>query len=92
MQWQGLRFHATGLWQAGANLGVQIGIIANPSDLVSAHTTRLDSWWLEQCLCEQSIKVRPGGDLKILTSYVTGTPIKTKSSVHTAIGAGVRAE
>jgi hypothetical protein len=21
MKWQGLRFHATGLWQVGANLG-----------------------------------------------------------------------
>jgi len=42
MQWQGLSFHATGLWQSGANLGAKIGTLANPSDLVSAHTTRLD--------------------------------------------------
>src|SRR5262249_46627545 len=48
MGWQGLRFHATGLWQTGANLGAKIGALANPSDLVSAHTTRLDSFWLEQ--------------------------------------------
>src|SRR5579864_3844772 len=48
IQWQGLSFHATGLWQSGANLGAKIGTLANPSDLVSAHTTRLDSFWLQQ--------------------------------------------
>jgi len=50
MQWQGLRFHATGLWQSGVNLGGKVGTLASPSDLVSAHTTRLDSFWLEQNL------------------------------------------
>ncbi len=28
MKWQGLRFHATGLWQVGANLGAKIGTLA----------------------------------------------------------------
>jgi carbohydrate-selective porin OprB len=48
IQWKGLSFHATGLWQSGANLGANIGTVANPSDLVSAHTTRLDSFWVQQ--------------------------------------------
>jgi len=43
----GLTFHMTALWQAGGNLGTYIGSIANPSSLVSADTTRLDSWWFE---------------------------------------------
>jgi carbohydrate-selective porin OprB len=42
MRWKGLRFHATGLWQTGPNLGAKIGVLANPSDLVSSHTTRLE--------------------------------------------------
>ena len=36
IQWQGLSFHATGLWQGGVNLGGKIGTLANPSALVSA--------------------------------------------------------
>jgi carbohydrate-selective porin OprB len=60
MQWQGLRFHATGLWQSGVNLGGKIGSIANPSDLVSAHTTRLDSFWLEQNFLSNKIRIRAG--------------------------------
>ena len=48
MQWQGLSFHATGLWQSGVDLGGKIGTLENPSDLVSQHTTRLDSFWLQQ--------------------------------------------
>ncbi len=42
--WNGLTFHVTGLWQFGGNLGAEIGTLANPSGLVSAHTTRLDSF------------------------------------------------
>ena len=60
LQWQGLSFHATGLWQVGANLGAKIGTIANPSDLVSAHTTRLDSWWLEQYFVKNKFRIRAG--------------------------------
>src|SRR6266852_6038278 len=33
MEWPGLRFHATGLWQTGGNLGARMGALANPSDL-----------------------------------------------------------
>src|SRR5215469_10345720 len=60
MKWQGLRFHATGLWQVGANLGAKIGTLANPSDLVSAHTTRLDSFWLQQLFFNNKLRLRAG--------------------------------
>ncbi|MGD0305280.1 MAG: hypothetical protein ABSC71_10675 [Candidatus Acidiferrales bacterium] len=33
--WHGLSFHVTGLWQFGGNLGERIGVLANPSGLVS---------------------------------------------------------
>jgi len=58
--WRGLRFHATGLWQTGANLGAKIGTLANPSDLVSSHTTRLDSFWIEQEFAGSRLRVRAG--------------------------------
>jgi porin len=60
MQWQGLSFHATGLWQSGVNLGGKIGTLANPSDLVSAHTTRLDSFWLQQLFFNNRLRIRAG--------------------------------
>jgi len=60
IKWQGLRFHATGLWQVGANLGAKIGTLAIPSDLVSAHTTRLDSFWIEQTFLQSRLRLRAG--------------------------------
>jgi porin len=57
---QGLTFHITGLWQAGGNMGAYIGSSANPSSLVSANTTRLDSWWFEQALLNRKLFVRLG--------------------------------
>lgn len=60
IRWQGLSFHATGLWQSGVNLGAKIGVLANPSDLVSAHTTRLDSWWVQQFFLDAKLRVRVG--------------------------------
>jgi porin len=60
IQWQGLSFHATGLWQSGVNLGAKIGTLANPSDLVSAHTTRLDSFWLQQLFLDNKVRIRAG--------------------------------
>lgn len=57
---QGLQFHITALWQAGGNMGTYIGSVANPSSLVSADTTRLDSWWFEQALAKNKIFVRAG--------------------------------
>jgi|SRR5882762_428963 porin len=60
IEWQGLSFHATGLWQSGANLGAKIGTLANPSDLVSAHSTRLDSFWLQQLFFNNRLRIRAG--------------------------------
>jgi len=58
---KGLTFHVTGLWQYGTNLGGSyLGSIANPSGLVSAHTTRLDSFWLQQSLFGDKLTVRAG--------------------------------
>ena len=60
IQWQGLSFHTTGLWQSGANLGGKIGTLANPSDLVSQHTTRLDSFWVQQLFLHNKVRIRAG--------------------------------
>ena len=60
ISWQGLSLHATGLWQSGVNLGGKIGTLANPSDLVSQHSTRLDSFWLQQFFLHNKIRVRVG--------------------------------
>jgi porin len=60
ISWQGLSIHATGLWQSGGNLGGKIGTLANPSDLVSAHTTRLDSFWVQQLLFDKKLRIRAG--------------------------------
>lgn len=57
---QGLTFHITALWQAGGNMGTDIGSIANPSSLVSADTTRLDSWWFQQALANNKVFIRVG--------------------------------
>lgn len=59
-EWSGLTFHVTGLWQFGGNLGADIGSLANPSGLVSAHTTRLDSFWLQQAFLNNHVFVRAG--------------------------------
>lgn len=60
IEWHGLSFHATGLWQSGVNLGAKIGTLANPSDLVSAHTTRLDSFWVQQFFFNSKVRLRVG--------------------------------
>ncbi len=58
---KGLTMHVTGLWQGGVNLGGQyLGSVANPSGLVSAHTTRLDSYWLQQQLFNGKLTLRGG--------------------------------
>jgi porin len=58
--WNGLTFHVTGLWQFGGNLGADIGTLANPSGLVSAHTTRLDSFWLQKAFFNKRLFIRAG--------------------------------
>lgn len=60
ISWRGLSFHVTGLWQSGADIGLKIGTLANPSDLVSAHATRLDSFWLQQLFFDKKLRVRAG--------------------------------
>lgn len=57
---KGLTLHATGLWQYGQNMGGVIGSIANPSGLVSIHTFRLDSAWLQQSLLEGKVQLKAG--------------------------------
>ena len=57
----GTTFHATGMYQYGANLGGQyIGSLTNPSGIVSAHSLRLDSWWLQQSLVHDKLIFRAG--------------------------------
>jgi porin len=58
MEW--FDFHVTGLWQFGGNLGADIGVLANPSGLVSAHTTRLDSFWLQQAFLGNHLFIKAG--------------------------------
>ncbi len=58
----GLTYHATGLWQTGQNMGSSqyAGTIANPSGLVSIHTFRLDSMWLQQAMFDGMLTVTAG--------------------------------
>jgi porin len=55
-----LYFHATALWQAGGNLGTYLGLLTSPSGMSSAHTFRLDSWWLEKRWLDERLTVRLG--------------------------------
>jgi porin len=57
---QGWYFHATGLWQAGGNLGAYLGLITSPSGMSSQNTFRLDSWWFEKRWKEERIVARAG--------------------------------
>ena len=57
---QGLKFHITAMWQAGGNLGLYLGTIANPSSNASFNLLRLDSWWFEQALANNKVFVRAG--------------------------------
>jgi porin len=66
---QGFSMHVTGVWQSGVNLGAGInpatgkpyfGSIAKPSGIVSAHTTRLDSFWFQKDLFNQKVSIRAG--------------------------------
>jgi len=56
----GWYFHATGLTQGGGNLGLDLGLVTGPSGLVSANTTRLDSWWIEKRWLDDRVAVRVG--------------------------------
>src|SRR5258708_988319 len=58
--WNGLTFHATGVWQFGKNLGTNIGVLANPSGLANAHGVRMDSFWIQQAFWKIRFLVRVG--------------------------------
>lgn len=59
--WQGLTFHATGLWQYGTDLSNQYtGTLVNSSSLPSAHTLRLDSYFLQQYAFRHKLALRAG--------------------------------
>ena len=59
--WQGLTFHATGLWQYGVDVSSQYtGTLVNASSLPSAHTLRLDSYFLQQYFLHRKMAVRLG--------------------------------
>ncbi|HEY1744530.1 MAG TPA: carbohydrate porin [Granulicella sp.] len=58
---KGLTFHATGLWQYGTNLSTQYTNTAvNSTDLPSAHTLRLDSYFIQQYLFDHKLAIRTG--------------------------------
>lgn len=60
-QMKGWSLFATGLWQGGPNLGANyLGSISNPSTLVSARTTMLDSWWLQYAMLDSKVTVKFG--------------------------------
>jgi len=77
----GLYFHATGLTQGGGNLGQDLGLLTGPSSLVSANTTRLDSWWIEKRWLDDRIAVRVGqfagqdfyGNAQFGESFINGS-------------------
>jgi porin len=58
--YEGWYFHATALWQGGANMGTYLGLITNPSELAGANTFRLDSWWIEKRWLNERVVVRAG--------------------------------
>src|SRR5262249_25448777 len=53
-------FHATGLWQSGGILGQYLDLLTSPSGMSSAHTFRLDSWWLEKRWFDERLTARAG--------------------------------
>jgi porin len=56
----GWYFHATALWQNGGKLGTYLGLLTSPSGMSSAHTFRLDSWWLEKRSFDERLTIRLG--------------------------------
>jgi porin len=59
-RWHATTFHATAVWQTGGNLGQYLGLLANPSSLVSANAFRLDSWWIEKHFRNGRLEIRAG--------------------------------
>jgi carbohydrate-selective porin OprB len=82
--WQGLTFHITGLWQYGTDLSTQYtGTLVNSSSLPSAHTLRLDSYFLQQYLLHHKIAIRLG-QIAAYDSY--GSSEYGASFVNLALG------
>ena len=75
----GWYFHATALAQGGGNLGLDLGLVTGPSGLVSANTTRLDSWWIEKRWLDERIAVRVDS-LPARISMETGSSGRLSSS------------
>jgi carbohydrate-selective porin OprB len=66
---KGLTFHATGLWQYGVDLSKQYTFTAvDSTSLPSAHTLRLDSYFLQQYLLHHKLAIR-GGQIAAYDSY-----------------------
>ena len=57
---RGLSFHATGLWQAGVDVGRKLGSLNDPSSLSSAHTLRLDWFWIQWIPGDGWLRIRAG--------------------------------
>jgi porin len=56
-----LTFHVTGLWQYGTDLSKQYTLTAvDSSSLPSAHTLRMDSYFLQQYLLHHKLALRAG--------------------------------
>jgi porin len=82
--WQGLTFHITGLWQYGTDLSTQYtGTLVNSSSLPSAHTLRLDSYFLQQYLLHHKMAIRLG-QIAAYDSY--GSSEYGASFVNLALG------
>jgi hypothetical protein len=60
MNLQGWSFHMTAVWQGGGNLGSDLGLIGNPSSMVSMNAFRLDSWWFQKMWFNKRVAVRAG--------------------------------
>ena len=86
---QGLTFHITAMWQAGGNLGLYLGTIANPSSNASFNLLRLDSWWFEQALANNKVFVRAGQfagwDSYGVQQYGESYLMEPRSGTHWAI-------
>jgi carbohydrate-selective porin OprB len=60
MNRQGWYFHMSAVWQSGGNLGSDLGLIANPSSIVSMNAFRLDSWWIKKSWLKARVSARAG--------------------------------
>lgn len=58
--YNGLSFHATGLWQTGDNIGPKLGSYADPSGFASVHVFRMDSFWLQKQFADGAVTLRAG--------------------------------